>query len=360
MLHNLILKLKWAVTCRSMLGRKDSYYPDEKHKSHFRIICDQFRFLLKGGYFEEYYYLYGFDRACMTWKRMSDYITPYRAFLNKVDQLNFQNPYFDAFQGRITGRIFDQDKYYFYLFLSRLGYPTPRIFYYVRKGRVIYEDEAFSSDFEALAKPVDGMMGDGIFFLCRHEGQLFMNGEPCSREDLDAIFASANYIVQERVIQHERLAALCPTSVNTLRMFTVMDREGRVISFCPILRIGRMGSLVDNWAKGGISVGVDTKSGTLMDRGSLKPGKGTVVFEHPDTHIRLEGYEIPFYREAEEMVIRLHGQMYRNHSIGWDVAISPQGPVIIEGNDRWEISLLQAAHGPVGYLKKYFYEPDKA
>ena len=54
------------------------------------------------------------------------------------------------------------------------------------------------------------------------------------------------------------------------------------------------------------------------------------------------------------MVVELHKVMFRSHSIGWDVAITENGPVIIEGNDRWEISLIQAVHGGLGYLEKYF------
>ena len=68
----------------------------------------------------------------------------------------------------------------------------------------------------------------------------------------------------------------------------------------------------------------------------------------------LKGYDIPYYKEAENMVVKLHKVMFRSHSIGWDIAITENGPVIIEGNDRWEISLIQAVHGGMGYLEKYF------
>lgn len=351
---SLLLKLKWAVSCRSLLGRNVSYYPDEPHKSRLRIIWDQCLSFLRHGYFEEFYYTYGFDRAEMTRNRMDAYITPYRSFLYRVDHLNFQNPYFDDYYGRMTGRVFNQDKFYFFLLLSRLGYPTPCIYRYVRKGQVLYEDPAFETDFDAVVKPVDGMMGHDIFFLCRRGGRLFKEDQPCSLEELDEIYASSGYIIQERVVQHADLAALCPTSVNTIRLYTVMLEDGQVIPFAPLLRIGRLGSLVDNWATGGIAVGIDAATGKLLARGVFKPGCGTFAFEHPETHVRFEGYPVPFYKEAEEMAVRLHRLMYRNHSIGWDIAITAQGPVIIEGNDRWEISIMQGAHGPLGYLRKYF------
>ena len=86
----------------------------------------------------------------------------------------------------------------------------------------------------------------------------------------------------------------------------------------------------------------------------MKPKYGTKTKEHPDTHIAFNGYEIPFYKEAEAMAILLHQNMYRSHSIGWDIAITNNGPVFIEGNDRWEISLIQAVHGGMKYIEKYF------
>lgn len=343
------------------MGRQASYYPAERHKSRLRIACDQLCFFFKYGYLEEYYYPYGFDRASMTRSRMAEYIVPYRAFLYRVDQLNFQNPYFDEYEGRMTGRVLDQDKFYFYLFLSRLGFPTPRVLLYVRGGKDLYVDPSLSgrleglfvADLDAFAKPVGGMMGAGGFRLQVSQGEIRVDGVVTTAESVTARLVSGDYLVQEYIVQHERLAAFCPSCVNTLRLHTVMDKEGQVHAFGPLMRMGRAGYAVDNWAAGGVLVGID-ESGRLMDRGVMKPGYGTVLAEHPDTQIPFAGYEIPFYREATEMVVSLHRMMYRNHSIGWDVAITPQGPVIIEGNDRWEISMIQAVHGPMGSLKHYF------
>ena len=360
MLHSLILKLKWLVSSRALLGRQTSYYPEAVHKSRLRIVCDQLRFFFKYGYLEEYYYPYGFDRAEMTRDKMEAYVVPYRAFLNRVDRLNFQNPYFDSYEGRMTGRVLDQDKFYFYLFLSKLGFPTPRVLLYVRGGKDLYTDPAisgleglFSADLDAFAKPVGGMMGAGGFRFQVRQGEIRVDGSVTTAEAVTARLISADYLVQEYLVQHDRLSALCPSCVNTLRLHTVMDQGGEVHAFGPLLRIGRVGNAVDNWARGGVIVGIDD-SGRLLDRGVMKPGYGTMTVEHPDTHVAFAGYEIPFYREAVAMVVSLHRLMYRNHSIGWDVAITSQGPVIIEGNDRWEISMIQAVHGPMGYLKRFF------
>ena len=63
---------------------------------------------------------------------------------------------------------------------------------------------------------------------------------------------------------------------------------------------------------------------------------------------------IPYFQEAVREAIKLHNVMYRCHSVGWDIAITENGPIFIEGNGLWEISLLQAAHGGMKDIEKHF------
>lgn len=347
-----------------------SYYPECEHKSKTRILKDQIYNMWRYGYVEEYYFAYGFDRKELTKEKMDTYIVPYRAFLNRTNLLNFQNPYYDHFNGKMTCRVINQDKFYFYLFLSRLGIPTPRVFCFIKNGTLLYTDREFSIDrgvsiydqlkrilsneIDAVAKPSDGMMGKGVFLLQVIDNVIYVDGKAIELRELIDILLSANYIIQERIIQHERIDALCPSSVNTIRLQTVMDKNGNVIPFGPLLRIGRIGNMVDNWAKGGLAVGIDENTGSLKGFGFLKPKYGMKMKEHPDTHIVFDGYKIPYYNEAVKMAVSLHQMMYRSHSIGWDIAITPTGPVFIEGNDRWEISLVQAVHGGMKSIEKYF------
>jgi hypothetical protein len=59
--------------------------------------------------------------------------------------------------------------------------------------------------------------------------------------------------------------------------------------------------------------------------------------------------------ESLETVKRFHNYFKDIHSIGWDIAITEDGPVIIEGNDNWEISLVQiCSHGLQGEFNSYF------
>jgi hypothetical protein len=76
-----------------------------------------------------------------------------------------------------------------------------------------------------------------------------------------------------------------------------------------------------------------------------KPQFGTLVSVHPDTGVVFKDFKIPYYEDAVKLVCQAHTFFYNVRSIGWDVAISELGPVIIEGNDNWEITSIQAIYG---------------
>lgn len=174
---------------------------------------------------------------------------------------------------------------------------------------------------------------------------LIVNGLPKTYGDFIQSLGDVVYIVQKRLVQHQILGALHPTSVNTLRIVTIKNKKGAVKHLSTVLRIGTGGSHVDNWAVGGLCVGVG-EDGKLGQYGFYKPGFGTMTNVHPDSGINFRDVTVPYYKEALELCMQFHSQL-KIDSIGWDVAITPDGPAIIEGNDNWEISLMQICNGPL-------------
>ena len=344
---------------------KESYYPDEPHKSKTEIFWDQLYFILKFGNVERFYYAYGFDRKSMPRKKCVDeYIINESDFLCKVD---YYNNHIKGNPKLVPGRVIIADKFYFFLFLKDFGVPTPKIYYYFRNGLVFYsleqgindvgdEKELFTYDFDGFAKPLGGQLGDGAFPVKVRNSRVFINdNKEISKDDLLQSISKTNYIIQERIVQHPQMNKLCSTSLNTIRFQTVITENDEIIAFGAGVRMGREGSYVDNWAKGGIFVGIDMNTGKLLKKGFIKPPYGTVVTQHPDNALVFEGFEIPYFKEAIEMAKILHSKLYRVHSVGWDIAITEGGPVFIEGNSLWEISLIQAAHGGLKkQIEKYF------
>ena len=360
--HKLKAGAKLLLNAKAFLNQ-DSYYPEEPHKSKWEIFCDQMSFVWKYGDTEKFYFAYGFDRKNMTRKKIChDYIINEAAFLKKID---FHNNHINKKQGRFSGRCIVSDKFYFYLFLKSLGFPTPCILFYTRKGSLLYYDDQsynnglikdiLTKDMDAFAKPYGGQLGNGAFTLKVNDSKVFVNDELISQTDkLLQTLASTDYIIQERVIQHPQMNKLCSTSLNTIRVQTIITEDENVIAFRAGVRMGREGSHVDNWAKGGVFVGIDMDTGKLLKTGFIKPPYGTTVTQHPDNGLVFEGFEIPFFNEAVKMAKALHSKLYRIHSVGWDIAITPDGPVFIEGNSLWEISLLQASMGGLKSIEKYF------
>lgn len=95
-----------------------------------------------------------------------------------------------------------------------------------------------------------------------------------------------------------------------------------------------------------MAVGINP-DGTLKKRAFLKPGFGTVAFQHPDTGVRFEGFVLEEYQQALRLACEAHRMFYHTEFIGWDVAMTEDGPVFIEGNDNWEIPRIQATNRPL-------------
>ena len=66
--------------------------------------------------------------------------------------------------------------------------------------------------------------------------------------------------------------------------------------------------------------------------------------QHPDTNLVFDGWKIPFYEDAVELIKKAHRLFPLLQTIGWDVAITEDGPVLVEGNHDWDIEMLQVVH----------------
>jgi hypothetical protein len=134
-------------------------------------------------------------------------------------------------------------------------------------------------------------------------------------------------LVEECVDQHDEMSKLNPTSVNTLRMFTFCDEKGAHL-LQTILKIGN-GGPVDNFYNGGMYTFVD-KDGVVTVPAIDKSDK--VYNVHPYTGTSIVGFQVPMMKEAEELVKKAAMVRPGVGYVGWDMAISKNGPLIIEGN----------------------------
>ncbi|CAA9379176.1 MAG: hypothetical protein AVDCRST_MAG93-9049, partial [uncultured Chloroflexia bacterium] len=157
------------------------------------------------------------------------------------------------------------------------------------------------------------------------------------------------YLLQAKVPQHDHLNALAPSTTNTVRVVTFLDHTNTVHIHFAILRLGRQGNVADNWDRGGISVAIDPATGVL-GAGVLKPKYGGQWLEvHPDSGVRFTGQQLPYWEEIVALCLQAARVLPKVRSVGWDVAITPTGPVLIEGNPDWDLPMVQVH--TQGYLQ---------
>ena len=165
-----------------------------------------------------------------------------------------------------------------------------------------------------------------------------------SLKEILAPYQAHDFIVQKIVSQHPSIAKFNPTSLNTIRIVTlVFHNEVHVLS--SILRIGSKNSTVDNVSAGGYQCTI-LPDGTL-DKLAYHPPKGneSPFVEKNDDGLYFGGFAVPSFDRILETTKTLAAKMPHLQLIGWDVAVDEDGDVVlIEFNS--EIGQNQATCGP--------------
>jgi hypothetical protein len=151
------------------------------------------------------------------------------------------------------------------------------------------------------------------------------------------------YLVQERARNHPEIRDLSNGALNTVRMISCLDEREQPELIGAVLRMA-VGSnvTVDNVHAGAIAASVDLAEGrlwraTFMGIDATQPW----IDRHPDTGAEITGRILPMWNELCDLVRRAHSAFHDWAVIGWDVAITPDGPRIVEGNSGPDIDLIQ-------------------
>jgi len=318
--------------------RSESYYPELPQKNKFRMALDQLGHIWKYGSIERYYFPYGLD--IKGFRDKDDYLDD-SWFLWKCAMLNTVLADHDY-------TCILRDKELFATLLTEWDFETPHTVATVRtpEEAASVTDMLYSRGGTYFCKPLDGQCGGGVFRLD--------TAVETNRESVCDKLSQDVYLVQTCVVQHPVMDRIYDKSVNTLRVLTVMDKEtGKAVPVAGEVRFGAHGSVVDNLAAGGVAVGIDLETGQLSEFGICKKGGAKRTPAHPDSQVRFADVRIPFVQEAVNLAGRLHEKLSSIRLIGWDIAITSDGPVFIEGNDNPEISGLQTVNGG---LKRVLHE----
>lgn len=195
-----------------------------------------------------------------------------------------------------------------------------------------------------IAKPAAGEGGSGISIF--------------ETADIDDVAAwQAERIAQDQTLleqvltQHDDLNAIYPDSVNTVRMITYRDPQGELHVIASVLRIGN-GAVIDNFASGGMFTMLDD-DGVAEYPGVDK--QSNIYRQHPVTGTTIKGVKVPFYREVVAMIADAAGRLPTVPYVGWDIAITPSGPALIEANHNSSVFQMKPSASGIrtGLLYRY-------
>lgn len=198
------------------------------------------------------------------------------------------------------------------------------------------EDFALFEDFckkhnKFIVKPIDACLGRGVEIISLDNNIVEVFNELIKNRQ-------KGFVVEELIVQSKEMAKFHPQSCNTVRIPTIRF-DDRIEIIHPFFRVGRGNSVVDNAGAGGIIVAVDAETGITI---AAADEKGKSYTTHPETGYELIGFQIPRWNEAVEFAKNLAQVVPTNRYTGWDVALTDNGWVMVEGNAKgqfvWQIA----------------------
>lgn len=244
--------------------------------------------------------------------------------------------------------ILIDDKILFHDLMSEYGLPVPERYFTFRQNRFrrgseFLSDECVESIIEKITderifvKNYTGGAASGVHIFTKFAGGGYIDndGNRVSVKMIRELYANQDVFFEKQIAQEPILRQFNPDTVNTIRVLTY---NNKVISAA--VRFGGKGSFVDNTAKGGVAVSLDVESGKLGPYG-MREFDLTHYTEHPDSHLKFDGTVVTQWPEVKAVVERSINFLPYYKSIGFDVATTENGPVIIEINTGCGIYLSQ-------------------
>ncbi len=157
---------------------------------------------------------------------------------------------------------------------------------------------------------------------------------PCADEAeaiaaLELIRSSADGIIEEYIVQHDALARVNPGAVSIIRFYTVCAPSGSYL-FAPVLTTA-INKEISNGCQDALTAMIDIRTGEVVTD-AVDQNKFTEHEAHPVTGTVFKGLKMPFWEESIEMMRSAVPLASKISNIGWDVAVTENGPLIIEAN----------------------------
>ncbi|MBA3668913.1 MAG: hypothetical protein H0W71_02425 [Sphingomonas sp.] len=240
------------------------------------------------------------------------------------------------------------NKAVFAQYCSASAIRSPQLLAVIDGGRTDRLVDPLGFERDLFVKPVFGRGGKGaqrwdfsggryrsLSGLDLNANQLF--------ERLESQSHKAALLIQPRLFNHPALNPLNNGALSTIRMLTCIDERGEPELVGAAMRMA-IGSnrTVDNLHSGGIATAVDLDSGRLGQASNLGAANSIGwIDHHPDSGALIAGFPVPMWNETCAFAVATHRKFADRVLVGWDVAVTPDGPVLVEGNGAPDLDIMQ-------------------
>jgi hypothetical protein len=166
-------------------------------------------------------------------------------------------------------------------------------------------------------------------------------GPAALRNRFAAAMSEDGAVVQPRVSNHPALRSLSPSALSAVRVVSAVDRGGEPYVAAAAMRAGVGGALLDNFAQGGIGGSLDPQSGEAAPVWVMEEIGAGWVRRHPDSGVVLGDVTVPCWPEVRAACLRAHRCIGDLPTVGWDIAVTADGPTFVEANTLWSSELIQ-------------------
>lgn len=265
-------------------------------------------------------------------------------------------PLLKAVNGDTDYLLFD-DKRRFFAECQLAGLPTIPIVADFEGGEAKRWGEGIGAPLpkaDLFAKPALGKCATGAMLYTYEPPGFYRcsDGTLKTAEELLKSLAETSrthpYILQERYENHPEIAALSPGALCTFRIVTCRLPDGRCEDIIAIFKMPTGNCFADNFSIGGIAISIDKNNG-LLGTAITKDIDADRIETHPDTGRKIVGFRIPYWDCVIPLCLKAHAAFPDYAYVGWDVAVTKDGPVLVEGNLKWGVEAIQRGHGgPLG------------
>jgi hypothetical protein len=194
---------------------------------------------------------------------------------------------------------------------------------------------------ELFLKPSGEGQGRGAFRLALNGGVFSVNGKASDSSVWLGAFRDASpsgYTISRVVSQGGWSEMFFPPTLNTLRVLTGTHRsDHRPILLAATMKMGRPSTFpTDNWkvGRGGVAARVMIDSGQLASglHYDSVAGRRELIERHPETGAQIKGVLVPNWSSVRATMLELAALLPFPGLVGWDVALTKSGIVIVEAN----------------------------